>query len=255
MERVTPAAPLLGASAAASVSSSAWQEPRLILSHLESLDVGAHPLFRRLRSAPFDPAATWLLFEISHIGARDFVSQLMSIAARVDDARTRAILVKQLNDELGDGNPECMHTVLFDQMMAAITCWKPPRFDDAAIAAAHWLHRGLDEHFCNPDVYRALGASMAGEIFAKKFDALLYELVLKQHDIDPASLRWLTLHVELELDHADDSLALADLIPRRASALASVGQGAQSAWAMFMSYVDRLELACGKTGAAPRSCP
>src|SRR5262249_17988265 len=67
-----------------------------------------------------------------------------------------------------------------------------------------------------PDVFEAVGAVLAGEIFGKQVDQLLGDEFRRQTLIDPESLAWLSLHETLEVAHADASQALAALVPPHA---------------------------------------
>src|SRR5438046_1293140 len=57
------------------------------------------------------------------------------LVARVDHDGMRSILAKQLNDELGNGDPARAHRVLFQNMLADLEPFAPPGARDAMLLA------------------------------------------------------------------------------------------------------------------------
>jgi hypothetical protein len=64
--------------------------------------------------------------------------------------------------------------------------------------------------------------------------------LVEQRGLDPASLTWLVLHETLEEEHADESMALARMLPDDPAAHAVVCAGATALQAAGYRYFDDL---------------
>lgn len=94
---------------------------------------------------------------------------------------------------------------------------------------------------------------IVGEIFAKKMDHCLGEEIRRQGAIAAEALTWLVIHETLEVDHADDSRALAKLIPDSDIVLSATWSGARTQWSQLWDFLDGVHLAAsaGKSQSAP----
>ena len=99
--------------------------------------------------------------------------------------------------------------------------------------------------FSAADPYEAVGALIAGEIFAAKMDRCVGEQVRRQNALDDRALLWLTLHEQLEIDHAADSPALASLVPARGPQLAASWRGAAAQWNLLWEFLDGVHALAG----------
>jgi len=202
-----------------------------------------HPFLQRLRREPSNLQHLWKLlanFQISI--SRHFARHLATVAGRVDDERIRCILAGQLHDELGRGKFEAAHINLFAKMMGHLEPWGPADNDDRWLAPGHRIVPALAAVYGDPDVNEALGAIIVGEVVAKQLDLFLAEEFQRQTEINPADLEWLTLHAELEVEHADSSVELARLIvpPGRAAAL----RGARRLYGLGWTFLDDIFRLC-----------
>jgi hypothetical protein len=91
------------------------------------------------------------------------------------------------------------------------------------------------------DPYEGVGALIVGEIFAKKMDRALGDEIRRQDAVPADALRWLVLHETLEIDHAGDSGALAELIPKRGPSLAATWRGAIAQWEVLWAFLDDVQ--------------
>jgi DMATS type aromatic prenyltransferase len=207
-----------------------------------------HPFLRRLRREPVDLGHLWRMlanFQIS-ISA-NFARWLAGIVARVDDDRIRCILADQLNDELGRGTFERAHVQLFARMMDVLAPFGRSVDDDPVVlAAGRSLEPRLAAIYGAPDVFEAVGAVLAGEIFGKQVDQLLGDEFRRQTLIAPESLAWLSLHETLEVAHADASSALAALVPPHA--VKAAHRGAMAVFLAGWTFLDQLYATCYATG-------
>jgi pyrroloquinoline quinone (PQQ) biosynthesis protein C len=213
-----------------------------IVDAFERRDVATHPFFVGLRARPVDLEAIWILLANLRAGiSRDFVIWLAETIARVDDRRIACLLAKQLNDELGNGEFGQIHSVLLDRFLLGLEPWRPPGSNEGLLRPGRRLAEQSTKLFRGPDSYEAIGALMVGEIFAKKMDHCLGDEIRRQDRISDDSLTWLTIHEVLEVDHADDSRALAELVPDADTAVAATWRGATAQWQTLWEFLEGVE--------------
>ena len=112
--------------------------PEEIVNYHEQHPITEHPFFQRLKREPVNLTYLWILLANMGKGtAKNFARHLISLIARVEDERIRCILVKQLNDELGEGDFSRAHSVLFDKLLAALDPWRPLEVTDSEAFGAN----------------------------------------------------------------------------------------------------------------------
>lgn len=226
---------------AASAEAAAVHPAEVLATRFEGIDLGEHPLFSRLRREPINRAALWLILSNMHAGVGPHLtSWLAHVVHAVDDERIRCIIVKQLSDELGDGDLSRMHKPLYDRFIDGIASWRPSGTSDASFAPGRALHDGIASCMTSPDAYCGVGAILATEIYAKKFDICLAEQIDRQSELSDATLEWLRIHLALEPDHAGSSLTLAHLLPASGPKLASALRGAEGFWEVGWAFLDQM---------------
>jgi DMATS type aromatic prenyltransferase len=201
-----------------------------------------HPFLVRLGREPVKLGALWLVMANFWEGVvHDFPKRLAHVAAKVHDDKIRCILVKQLNDELGEGDYARAHKPLFHNLVAALAPYRPSGDLDRWLAPGRTLYEALNRPLCAPEPYESVGAVMLLEIYGKQIDIRMGEEFRRQDQIDQDALEWLHLHEDLEVDHAGDSLRLARLIPHDdAAALEATWRGAEAVGAASREYFDHL---------------
>jgi hypothetical protein len=152
----------------------------------------------------------------------------------------RSILAKQLNDELGDGDPTRAHRVLFQTMLADLEPYAPAGDRDALLAPGRRFAEDLARNYLERPALEAIGGTLVAEVFGKQVDQSVGALLRRQRDLDPESLTWLVLHETLEEDHADESRTLARMTPSDPDAHAAVCRGAEELAALGGRYFDDL---------------
>jgi hypothetical protein len=222
--------------------SGAAEPPQKIVERYERIEVRDHPLFRDLARAPVDLGALWLILATVQEGvSRDFVTGLAMTVARVADRRVGSLVAKQLDDELGHGDPARIHSLLLSRFVSALARFRLELPDELALAPGRRLAEQTVRPFYAHDPYEGVGALMAGEIFARKMDFCLGDEVRRQNQLSAEELIWLTIHEQLEVAHADDSGSLADLVPRQGPALLSAWRGAEAQWSCLWGFLDDLQ--------------
>jgi pyrroloquinoline quinone (PQQ) biosynthesis protein C len=220
--------------------------PEQIVARYEQIEVSTHPLFVRLSGRPVDLQTIWLLMANLRVAiSAEFVTWLATTIARIDDRRIASLLAKQLNDELGNGNNAEIHSILLDRFVEGLDPWRPTTILPETLEPGRTLLTTMSEIF-GAAPYVAIGALVASEIFAKKMDHCLGDVVRRQNSISEEALLWLTIHEVLEVDHADDSLELAKLVPPEEACMKDVLHGAASEWSAlwrFLSDIDRVSQA------------
>lgn len=206
--------------------------------------VAHHPFLQRLQREPVNLTHIWLLFMNIREGVvTDFTRRLASIVGRIDDERIRCILTKQLNDELGNGNIDRIHRKLFDRLMGAIEPWKVDSFTEEMLIPGKQFSQRLEEIYLDSNPYVGVGAAMVMEIHGKQFDICLGE-EFRKTTVDRSAITWLTLHEELEVDHADESVVLARFIGDSATGVAAARQGAEQTYLASLHFLDALYRIC-----------
>lgn len=220
-------------------SAQVWQTVEDIVRQYEGAHVAGHPLFVDLASRSVDLSALWVLIANLHAGiSQNFVPWLAKTIARLEDRRISSLLAKQLNDELGNGDFAEIHSALLQRFVDGLGPWRPAGSDQDLLWPGIRLGQEGNRLFDADDPYEPLGALMIGEVFAKKMDRCLGEEIRRQNAVPADALRWLVIHESLEVDHADDSLVLARLIPTSGTSLRATSRGAQTQWQLLWEFLD-----------------
>jgi hypothetical protein len=82
------------------------------------------------------------------------------------------------------------------------------------------------------------------EIGGKQIDIFMGSQFRRQTKVDSAKLRWLHLHEELEVEHADDGFTLAQYVPNDPAAIAAAWRGAEAVATAGRRYFDALYRIC-----------
>lgn len=216
-----------------------FQPPEGIIAQYEAYDVAEHPLFVDLRSRPVDLGLIWLLMINLQAGVSEqFIHWLAKTIDRVPDRRIGSLIAKQLNDELGNGNFEQIHSLLLDQFVSALQHHGTRAPDERSLKPGRDLERASSKLFTSDEPYEAVGALMVSEIFAKKMDKALADELRRPNALPKEALTWLSIHEVLEASHADDSCDLARLVPRSGAELAATWRGAHAQWSYLWNFLE-----------------
>jgi DMATS type aromatic prenyltransferase len=209
--------------------------------HYQDFPLQDHPLFQRVEREPVNQEYLWLLVMNIHDSAINFTRRLAYLISRIDDRRICSILAKQLNDELGNGNIQHIHVNLYEQLLSAIEPWQIKSSDENMLIHGQEFSRKLEEIYTNPNPYVGLGAAIALEFYAEQFDPWLGG-ELRKTNIDLSDMIWVTIHEELEVDHADESLVIVSFISESEANIAAVIQGMEqvsiASWKLFNSLYN-----------------
>jgi DMATS type aromatic prenyltransferase len=193
-----------------------WKPPLEIVATAENYDNNSivdHPFLQRFQREPLNMSHLWLLFANGRKSVvAPFVRRLASVIERSSDEEIRCILTKQLNEELGNGDPSMIHLVLFDRLFLALEPHKPASVTEQMLAPGHELGQQLDALFFDSNPSVGVGAAIVMEIRGKQIDQFMEKEFVTRTTIDRSSLEWLHLHAEIEIEHANESLDLARLI-------------------------------------------
>ncbi|HWL85529.1 MAG TPA: iron-containing redox enzyme family protein [Polyangiaceae bacterium] len=212
-----------------------------IVRRYEKDSLADHPYFQRLRREPVDTERLWRLIVNGREGVvLDFPRRLASIIARTKDERIRSMLAKQLNDELGNGDYSRAHRLLFERMLAAVDPWRPAATDERTLAPGSALSARLEAVYSDPEPYVGVGGAMVIEISSKQIDISLGDEIRRHGGLAPKAIEWLSIHEELELVHAEESMTMAHLIPESGAALAATWRGAEAVGDGLWDFFDAL---------------
>jgi pyrroloquinoline quinone (PQQ) biosynthesis protein C len=183
----------------------------------------------------------WAILANNWVAVGDrFPRWLAALVARVDDDRVRSILAKQLDDELGHGDPTKAHRVLFQRMLADLEPHAAPGDRTALLAPGRRFAQGLAHSYLEKPQLEAIGGTLIAEVYGKQVDQAVGTLLRRQRDVDPESLTWLVLHETLEEAHANESLDLAEMLPRDPGSQAAACRGANELAGLGFRYFDDL---------------
>jgi DMATS type aromatic prenyltransferase len=219
--------------------------PEAIVRRREAEPLTDHPFFQRMKRQPVDLGHMWRLFTNIRSGlSQHFPRRLAAVVARVTDERIRSLLAKQLDEELGEGDYTKAHLVLFDDMLAGLVAYKPAQVDLLDFEAGRLLEQQLEVPYADPDGHVGVGAAMVIEVFGKQVDRFVADQFRRQRAVAPETLTWLHLHESLELEHAEESIDLARLVPATDAAQAAVARGARAVFDAGWAFFDNLYRAC-----------
>lgn len=200
-----------------------------------------HPLFRRLQRETPAVGPLWAILANNWVGiGNHFPRWLAALVARVDDDRVRSILAKQLDDELGNGDPTKAHRVLFQRMLSDLEPFALPGDREALMAPGRTVAKGLARNYLEKPELEAIGGTLIAEVFGKQVDQAIGNLLRRQNQLDTESLTWLVMHETLEEDHANESMELASMIPDDPASHAAVCEGAKALATLGFRYFDDL---------------
>ncbi len=202
-----------------------------------------HPFFQRLQREPVNKEHLWLLLMNFRGAATHFSRRLANIIARIDDDRICCMLVKQLNDEMGNGDINAIHIKLFERLMFAIDSWKIDFCQENMLIPGQEFSQRLEEIYSDSNPYVGLGAAILLEIYGEQFDPWLGR-ELRKTDINYHDMIWVTLHEELEVDHADESLVIVRFVADSEERVEAAKQGLEKAWIASRNLLDNLYRLC-----------
>ena len=211
--------------------------------HYEDHSLAHHPCLHRLQREPVNPQHLWLVLMNLRPTSSHFTRRLASVVARIDDERIRCILAKQLNDELGNGQIDGIHRKLFERLMSVVESWRMESFTEDMLQPGKQVSERFEEIFLGSNPCVGVGAIVVMEIYGKQFDLWLGEQ-LRKTDIDLAEISWVTLHEELEIDHANDSVLLARFVADSADGLVEARQGLEQAYVAAYRFLNGLYRLC-----------
>jgi DMATS type aromatic prenyltransferase len=205
-------------------------------SHYQDFPLHDHPLFQRLEREPLNQEYLWLLIVNINDSATNFTRRLAHLISRIDDRRICSILAKQLNDELGNGNIDHIHVKLYERLVSAVYSWKITSFNEKMLIHGQEFSHRLEEIYTDSNPYMGLGAAIALEFYGEQFNPWLGG-ELRRTNIDSSDMIWVTLHEELEVDHADESLVIVRFISESEENIAAAIQGMEkvsiASWKLF----------------------
>jgi pyrroloquinoline quinone (PQQ) biosynthesis protein C len=205
----------------------------------EDEPITGHPFLQRLAREPSPlPVLAVLLHNIREATTREFARRLASVVARVEEDPICAVLAKQLNDELGDGDYTRAHRVLLERFVSGMERYAA---SDPPVAPGRALYRVLEELYVERDAYEGLGATLVMELYGKQVDQFFGDQLRREAELPASVMEWLTLHETLEEEHVNESVELAALVPpgpKRERALRGAREVARAGWAFFDGMME-----------------
>jgi pyrroloquinoline quinone (PQQ) biosynthesis protein C/NTP pyrophosphatase (non-canonical NTP hydrolase) len=217
-----------------------------VLQRTSDQSFAEHPFVQRMKRQPDQGGPVWLMIANLYEGTSvHFIRWLSMVTARVEDDRMRCLLARQLDQELGEGDFSRAHSVLMLSFLKAIEPLRPPRFVDAHLDSGRRLGQRLARHYLSDDPLEGVAALLAGEICAQQLIRVIAQQLRSEgNNLDPAMIDWLTLHDEIEGDHAEESFTLARMIPSEAGPVAVVQRGAEGVHVATWRALDELYELC-----------
>jgi pyrroloquinoline quinone (PQQ) biosynthesis protein C len=209
----------------------------------QKLPLQHHPFFQRLQREPVNKEYLWVLLMNFREAVTHFSRRLATIISRIDDERICCILTKQLNDELGNGDIEGIHRILFERLISAIDTWKIASYHKDMLLPGQDFSQTLEKIYLGSDPYIGLGAAILLEIYGEQFDPWLGR-ELRRTTVDSTDMIWVTLHEALEVDHADESLVIARFVGDVEERVVAAKQGIQQARVASWIFLNSLYRIC-----------
>jgi DMATS type aromatic prenyltransferase len=211
--------------------------------HYEDYVFTHHPFFQRWQREPVNTQHIWLLITNIRETTVHFTRRLANVVAQIDDERIRCLLAKQLNDELGNGNIDRIHRKLFERLLTAVEPWRMESCTENMLMPGKEISDRLEEIFLDSNPYIGVGATMVTEIYAKHFDLWL-GAELRKTTLDFSAIKWVTVHEELEVDHANESLVLARFVAESEENVVVARQGIDKACMASWSFLNDMYRLC-----------
>lgn len=141
---------------------------------LRSTSIGTHRFWTRLANEPASASRMWLLLESAMVAmVQPFPARFATLIARITDARIRCLLAEMLSCELGSGEPDAVHSLLFGRMRLALIDSPMEGEINALMGPAHRLAQTLDALHFESDPYEGLGALLACEVLGENVNAAM----------------------------------------------------------------------------------
>jgi pyrroloquinoline quinone (PQQ) biosynthesis protein C len=203
----------------------------------EQQPLSLHPFFQRSSREVVNVQHMWLMFHNIYGGlSQHFPRRLAHVITGIEDDAIRSMLAEQLHEELGGGDYTRAHRRLFLKLLEALAPWRPSVVVPEMNRPAERLSKSLEAAYFDARPYAGVGASIVIELLGKQVDIFVANQFRRQQAVGMASLEWLTLHETLELDHADESMKMAQRIQEPADRAAAWfgGRAVHAAgWAFF----------------------
>lgn len=218
------------------------RSPLELVRRLETVEnLANHPLLRRLAREEPKVMPLWAILANNWVGvAANFPDWLSGLHDRVTHPGIKQVLAKQLDDELGGGDPSQAHRILFQKMLADLEPYAPAGDREKWLAPGRWIAERLAEHYLKRPVLEAVGAALVAEVYGKQIDQAIGDLLRRQTALDVSKLTWLVLHEELEEEHADESAQVARMAPQDAESRAAMCRGIEALALDGLHYLDRI---------------
>jgi DMATS type aromatic prenyltransferase len=216
---------------------------KLIWGYYENYTIADHPFLQRLQRESVNTDHIWLLFMNFHEAVNQFTRRLATVISRIEDERICCILANQLNEELGDGNIERIHKKLYAQLINNIEPWRMKCFSEEMLIPGEKFSQSWEDIYAEPNPYTAVGAAILMEIQAKQFDLCLGK-EFRKTDIELSKIKWLILHEEVEVDHADETLFISRFIDDTQQGVEAAIDGSRKARAASWKFLDGIYRLC-----------
>jgi DMATS type aromatic prenyltransferase len=219
--------------------------PEVVVRRFEAGSVATHPFLARLAREPFDATSIALLvLNVREAITQHFARRLANVAARVEEDELRSILTKQLNDELGNGDPNRTHKLLFERFADGIAPWAAGLNTPLLLEPGRVFGEVQEELYIRRSPYEGLGATLIMEVLGKQGDIVLgQQLRRRSEPLSPMVMEWLVLHEELEIDHVEESFELARRIPEGNKARLAA-RGAEELGHASWAFLDGMYRVC-----------
>lgn len=213
---------------------------RQLVTYCEAHPLDQHPFLKWRAGAPDPLTKVYDILSNAYGLALHFPTWLAGVVAQLDDRRIQSLLAKQLNDELGDGDPSRMHILLYERALATLAPFRPALPPQEATAPGAKFLQNAELYLRASDPYEALGAVIAGEVYGSQFVAWLGGELARQSLVGPSALPWFAAHETVESEHAEDSSAIGELVADLPARREAVWRGALGMDWVLKSFLDDL---------------
>ena len=216
-----------------------------LIDRLHATDIADHPFLQRVGSEQPDMSDFQALLANAREFARRLVRWYALLIARLHDARLQSLLARQLNDELGGGDPSQIHIDGYDALLAALRPFE--RAGDRS--PGERFASSMDACYTAADADEAVGTVIAAEVRGWQMNQWIGMTLQRQQALPLEQLDWYHVHAEVEQEHAQDSAALYALLDSDARRDAAA-RGAAAFDQVLWRFLDEMQTAC-VNGATP----
>ncbi len=215
----------------------------IIVENCDKYPITDHPFFQRLKSEVPNLKAYWSYFanfEPLTVRVPDWFASLL---LRVENMELKGLLSMIIYDELGRGDLNKIHSALMEKLVRGLDRWRVQSNSIDPLAPGRTLAQEFDQLYfgkVDDDELFVLGSIVAGEVYGGQMAFFMGEQVRRQNQVEMSIFEWVSIHEEVEADHANISRVMSEILPTSGPGFESVMAGAKWKRVKFWRWLDEI---------------